>query len=81
MKQVRVLDCTLRDGGFYTKWDFEGVLVSNYLKAMQDSGVDIVEIGYRSLQGDDFFGELVEQNKSLSQQRIFVGRRALHQRL
>src|SRR5688572_4075914 len=29
-----VLDCTLRDGGFYTRWDFDRALVAAYLRAM-----------------------------------------------
>ena len=34
---IKLLDCTLRDGGYYTNWDFDKNLVRGYLKF--DSGV------------------------------------------
>ena len=27
-----ILDCTLRDGGYYTNWDFDKSLVEDYIK-------------------------------------------------
>jgi len=47
----KILDCTLRDGGYYTNWDFDESLVDTYLKAMKKLPVDFVEIGYRNLKG------------------------------
>ena len=59
MKQhkVEILDCSLRDGGYYTNWDFEQSLVDTYISAMQDLPVDILEIGYRSLPQPGYLGE------------------------
>ncbi|KHJ49883.1 aldolase [Vreelandella venusta] len=51
-----LLDCTLRDGGYYNAWDFSGDLVHTYLNAMQAAGVDIVELGLRSLKNVGFQG-------------------------
>ncbi|SFA85647.1 aldolase catalytic domain-containing protein [Azotobacter beijerinckii] len=51
-----LLDCTLRDGGYYNDWDFSKDLINNYLQAMQGSGVDIVELGLRSLRNEGFKG-------------------------
>ena len=31
---MKLLDCTLRDGGYYTNWDFDKELVKNYCKSM-----------------------------------------------
>lgn len=45
-EDVVVLDCTFRDGGYYTGWHFEETLVRDYLEAMAQSRVDVVEIGY-----------------------------------
>ena len=45
--KVKILDCTLRDGGYYNDWNFSPLLVEKYLKAMEYSGVDIVELGFR----------------------------------
>lgn len=34
MTQVNLLDCMLRDGGYYSNWDFPIDVVSDYLEAM-----------------------------------------------
>ncbi|TKD44168.1 aldolase catalytic domain-containing protein [Azotobacter chroococcum] len=51
-----LLDCTLRDGGYYNDWDFSKDLINNYLRAMQGAGVDVVELGLRSLKNEGFKG-------------------------
>jgi 4-hydroxy 2-oxovalerate aldolase len=38
----------LRDGGFYTDWDFPLELAEAYVAAMDAAGVAVIEIGYRS---------------------------------
>jgi 4-hydroxy 2-oxovalerate aldolase len=55
-KTITTIDCTLRDGGYYNNWDFEPDLVQHYLQAMEDSEVDIVEIGFRFLPQNKFVG-------------------------
>ena len=44
---MKILDCTLRDGGYYTNWDFDYHLVNNYLKLIRTIPVNVVEVGYR----------------------------------
>lgn len=51
-----MLDCTFRDGGYYNAWDFPEPLVYEYLDAMKASGVDVVEMGFRSLKTTGFKG-------------------------
>lgn len=51
-----LLDCTLRDGGYYNNWDFSPELTQRYLEAMVAAGVDIVELGLRSLNNSGFKG-------------------------
>ena len=53
---IQLLDCTLRDGGYYNAWDFPLDVIADYLIAMQAAGVDIVELGFRSLKNDGFKG-------------------------
>lgn len=48
MNNVKILDCTLRDGGYYNNWDFSFPLVSAYLHAVADAGIDYVELGFRN---------------------------------
>lgn len=52
-----VLDCTLRDGGYYTNWDFDRDLVDIYLSAMAGGPIQFVEIGYRSPPKQGYLGE------------------------
>jgi 4-hydroxy 2-oxovalerate aldolase len=53
MKSAVLLDCTIRDGGYYNGWRFAPDVVARYLAAMVAAGVDVVEIGYRrSSRGD-----------------------------
>lgn len=56
MEKIRFLDCTLRDGGYYNAWDFSEELIHEYLEAMQAAGVDIVELGLRSMKNQGFQG-------------------------
>lgn len=48
---VRVVDCSIRDGGCCNQWQFEPDLVRRTYKALRASGVDYMEIGYRSSPG------------------------------
>jgi 4-hydroxy 2-oxovalerate aldolase len=54
--KIKLLDCTLRDGGYYNNWDFEKKLVEDYLLAMDDLKIDFVEIGFRFYENDGFKG-------------------------
>ena len=54
--QIINLDCTLRDGGYYTNWFFSEELVKEYFEAISFAGVDVVEVGYRSNYKDGFKG-------------------------
>ena len=56
MKSVKILDCTLRDGGYYNNWVFNEDLVNSYLNAMKVNEVDFVEIGLRSFNKAGFKG-------------------------
>lgn len=53
---IKLLDCTLRDGGYYNEWDFEPALIDEYLRAMAAAKVDIVELGFRFLKTSGFKG-------------------------
>ena len=53
---IKILDCTLRDGGYYNRWDFAPDLVSDYLKVMADSKIDFVELGFRQFKNDKYLG-------------------------
>lgn len=46
MKQIKLLDCTLRDGGYVTNWTFGYKSNINIYTKLVESGVDIIEVGY-----------------------------------
>jgi 4-hydroxy 2-oxovalerate aldolase len=46
--QIKVLDCTVRDGGLINNWQFSDDLVRKVFLALSKAGVDYMEIGYKS---------------------------------
>jgi 4-hydroxy 2-oxovalerate aldolase len=49
----KVLDCTLRDGGYYTDWHFSAKFLEDYLKTIKSLPINIIEVGYLSDQNDN----------------------------
>ena len=47
---IKILDCTLRDGGYYNNWNFNNKLVNEYISSINQSNIDVVEIGFRFLK-------------------------------
>jgi 4-hydroxy 2-oxovalerate aldolase len=43
----KILDCTLRDGGYYNKWNFSLNFANKYNSIIKKAKIDIVEIGFR----------------------------------
>ena len=54
----KIIDCTLRDGGYYNNWDFSIELIQKYIHAVQMAGVDYVELGYRTKNNSGYYGPL-----------------------
>lgn len=54
---MKILDCTLRDGGYYTNWDFDIHVVDTYIQSCNHLPVDYLEIGYRSNPMKEYLGE------------------------
>jgi 4-hydroxy 2-oxovalerate aldolase len=46
--QIKILDCTVRDGGLINQWQFSDDFVRKVFIALSQSGVDYMEIGYKS---------------------------------
>ena len=76
-KGVQILDCTLRDGGYYTNWDFDKQLVQAYLNACNKLPIDWIEIGYRSPAKESYLGQyfylpeyLIRDTKSRTTKKI-----------
>jgi 4-hydroxy 2-oxovalerate aldolase len=56
--EIKVIDCTVRDGGLMNKWQFSDAFVSEVYQALTQAGVDYMEIGYisseKSFSRDEF---------------------------
>ena len=67
-QNFNILDCTLRDGGYYSKWNFSNSFVRNYLATQNKISTDIIEIGFRKLsknEKNNEFGNYLFSNRSI----------------
>ena len=46
MNEIRLLDCTLRDGGYVNDWEFGHSTITSIFERVVDSGAEIIEIGF-----------------------------------
>jgi 4-hydroxy 2-oxovalerate aldolase len=56
VNEITIFDCTLRDGGYYNAWDFQRDVVLSYLRSLGQAGVDVLELGFRSLSSNKYLG-------------------------
>ena len=54
--ELKILDCTLRDGGYYNNWDFSRELIEEYFQAMVAAKVEYIELGFRFFKKDIYLG-------------------------
>ena len=47
-EKIKVLDCTVRDGGLMNNHDFSDSFVREVYRALSDASVDYMEIGYKN---------------------------------
>lgn len=46
MKEISLLDCTLRDGGYVNDWRFGRINIESIFERLVDANVDIIEVGF-----------------------------------
>lgn len=46
MKELKLLDCTLRDGGYVNDWEFGHSVITGTYKRLDSAGVDYIEVGF-----------------------------------
>ena len=54
--KVKILDCTLRDGGYYNNWSFNKKFINNYLRTISKTKIRYVELGFRLPKQKKFLG-------------------------
>ena len=47
-KEIKVLDCTIRDGGLMNAHQFSNEFVQRVFRAINKAGVDFIELGYKA---------------------------------
>jgi 4-hydroxy 2-oxovalerate aldolase len=47
---IRLLDCTFRDGGYYNNWNFDEKVIQKYLFDLKKLNINFVELGFRTLE-------------------------------
>ena len=53
---ITLVDCTLRDGGYYNDWDYSNELITRYVDSMVRAKVDVIEMGFRQLKANEYLG-------------------------
>lgn len=46
MDKINLLECTLRDGGYITKWHFEDDAIKDMISTLTQAKLDFIEVGY-----------------------------------
>lgn len=54
--KFKLIDCTLRDGGYYNNWKFSKNLINDFLKFASFLPIDYVELGFRFVKKNDNLG-------------------------
>jgi 4-hydroxy 2-oxovalerate aldolase len=45
-KMIKLLDCTLRDGGYVNEWNFGENAICDIKRSIEKSGIEIIEVGF-----------------------------------
>lgn len=46
MQEIKLLDCTLRDGGYVNDWEFGNNNIINVFERLESAAIDIIEVGF-----------------------------------
>ena len=55
---LNILDCSLRDGGYYNLWNFRLKSVQEYINKVSEANIKFIEIGFRFFKNNPKFGNL-----------------------
>jgi 4-hydroxy 2-oxovalerate aldolase len=66
---MKVLDCTLRDGGYINNWRFSTDFLNSYISTINDINVDYIEIGFIN-KNKTYSGQIVGSCRNLTSSAI-----------
>lgn len=46
--KIKILDCTLRDGGYVNDWNFGEKAITSIVSSLREAEIDLIEVGYLS---------------------------------
>jgi 4-hydroxy 2-oxovalerate aldolase len=46
-RKIKIIDCTLRDGGYYNNWNFSKKLIQDYIHQISKTNICYIELGFR----------------------------------
>ena len=70
VNKIRLLDCTLRDGGYVNNWEWGVNTARDIIRLLTDSGLDIVEVGF--LRNIDKFDEFITVANTIEELNTFL---------
>jgi 4-hydroxy 2-oxovalerate aldolase len=63
---VKLLDCTLRDGGYVNNWEFSENEITSSISNLTSAGIDYIEIGYLNSAFDKINGSQFQSVETAS---------------
>ena len=75
MNKITVLDVTLRDGGCVNNFNFGQVYMEKILKAQEESGVEMIEMGYIDEKNGSESGRTQYVNEQVIPQTILKNKK------
>lgn len=67
MKQISVLDCTLRDGGYVNDFNFEKSVIDDMIDGLSKASIDIIECGFLRAGANDIDKTLFSSIESVKE--------------
>lgn len=65
MHTLTLLDCTLRDGGYYNDWKFKKPYVEKYIRDISNANIDVIEIGFHFFEKQNDYGDYAYIDNSI----------------
>lgn len=72
MPEIKILDCTLRDGGYINNWEFGKSVIDDTIEKLTETNVEIFEIGF--LKNESYDDNRVVFN-SMQQVKNVIGKK------
>lgn len=79
MKEITLLDCTLRDGGYVNNWNFGKGKIEKIVQKIIQAGIENIECGYLSTK-DSGDIDTARFNSIQDVKRAYASAKSIHQR-